>query len=141
MDKALRCLGPLRKFLLGECHRQIAFPAKPEPLLDVIGQASPNRFDPDFLQTSESKLAYAQFVFDPGMGKLRDLGTATVELPGLLGLHFGFKGGHCRRILLAHHRGGEKFLDNIGLGMGTAGNRFQKPDKCIRSGLRADVSL
>src|SRR5947207_74323 len=58
----------LVKFL-GVVPRQRWPPAKPDPLLDVVGQARPEHFQQHLGQTAQTELAQSQFFLDPGIGK------------------------------------------------------------------------
>src|SRR5438477_4887228 len=76
----------LVKFL-GVVPRQRWSPAKPDPLLDVVGQARPEHFQQHLGQTAQTELAQSQFFLDPGIGKFSHRAPLTVDFLGFGGLH------------------------------------------------------
>src|SRR5712692_9877433 len=78
----------------------LGFPTKTNPLANVVGEASPQGFQPYLHHTAQPKLAQTKFVFDPGVGKLCYPSSLLIDLLGLFGLHLGFK--RCQLSRLVH---------------------------------------
>ena len=55
-------------------------PHKANPLLNVISQTRPQRFQPDLDPSAQSELPQPQFVFDPGVGEFGHARPLFVDL-------------------------------------------------------------
>lgn len=74
--------------LLSGCGQRLNPPAQSNPLLDVIGQASPHGFHEDFQAATQSKLTQPNLSFDPGIRKLGHPSALSVDGFCLGSLHF-----------------------------------------------------
>ena len=95
--------GAFLDLLLG-LSQQFRFPTKPNPLANIIGEASPQGFQPYLDQTAQPKLTQFHFLFDPGVRKLCHPGALLVDLLGLGRLHLRFKRSQSSRLVHAQHR-------------------------------------
>src|SRR5271157_1820565 len=75
--------------------RQFRFPAKPYPLLDVVGKAAPEGFHPYLEQPAEMELPEPYLLLDPGMGKFGDGASLFVDLLRPFRFHLLYEGDDC----------------------------------------------
>src|SRR5450759_1486824 len=83
---------------LSGCGQRLNPPAQSNPLLDVIGQASPHGFHEDFQTATQSKLTQPNLSFDPGIRTLGHPSALSVDGFGLGGPHLLHKS--CDRRML-----------------------------------------
>jgi hypothetical protein len=72
---------------IGWLIRSIKEAWKSEKLADIVGQTSPQGFNPNLYQTTQTKLPQAKLLFDPSMGKFRNLRPLLINLPRRLAGH------------------------------------------------------
>ena len=90
--------------LLLRLSQQFRFPTKPNPLADIIGQASPQGFQSYLDPTAQLKLTQPHFLFDPGVRKLCHPGAFLIDLLSFGRLHLRFKGHQFSRLFRAYQR-------------------------------------
>ena len=73
--------------LIPNPHRLLRPPAQTDPLADIVGQTSPQGLYPNLNQTAQTKLAQAKFLFDPSIGKLRNLRPLLINFTSRLAGH------------------------------------------------------
>src|SRR5271170_54705 len=70
--------------------------AQADPILQVVGQASPQHFHLHFLQAPYMELPQSQLALDPRVTKLHDSSTTTISLLDFLAGHLLAKRHHHR---------------------------------------------
>src|SRR5437762_12097586 len=68
-------------------------PAQADPLLNVVGQASPRRLHRDFEQAAQAELPQTDLGLDPKIAELRHPPSLPVDLLRGFALHLGPEGG------------------------------------------------
>src|SRR5437764_2579825 len=91
---------------MGSCRRRYEFwfPTQPDPLLQVIGQASPKNFTTHLDQTPNAEATQPQLFLDPEVRKFSNLFTLAVNSLRFRRFHLLHKGVHQRVILGAYNR-------------------------------------
>src|SRR5574341_769598 len=90
--------------LLLRLSQQFRFPTKPNPLANIVGEASPQGFQPHLDPTAQPKLTKPYFLFNPGVGKLCHPGALLVDLLRFGRLHLRFKRYQFSRLFHAYQR-------------------------------------
>jgi len=75
-----------------------------DPVLQVVGEASPQHFHLHLFQAPHMELPQTQLAFNPGVTKLHDSSTATILFAGFLASHLLAKCHHHRAFFGVHHR-------------------------------------
>src|SRR6266700_779934 len=77
-------------------------PAQADPLLNVVGQASPRRLHRDFEQAAQAELPHTDLGLDPKIAELRHPPSLPVDLLRGFALHLRPEGGDLRDLFRAH---------------------------------------
>ena len=89
--------------LLSMCQA-LGFPAKTNPLANIIREASPQSLQAHFDHSAQPKLTQSKFLFDPGVGKLCYPSSLLIDLLSLFGLHLHFKRSQWSGLVQAQQR-------------------------------------
>ena len=85
-------------------QRFFRVPAQTNPLRKIISNSRPHRLQGHLEQTTQPKPTQAKFLFDPSIGKLRNLRPLLINLSSRLAGHLLPMSPHFRGLLRAHQR-------------------------------------